>query len=92
MVCSNISMKVLDSGNCTVVMEENVLGFERYTLKYLGVKGNCVCKLLSNGSENKVLTISVCINIYTRAHKHTCISQETAKANVARCYYSCNFS
>lgn len=31
---------------------ENVLVSRKYTLKYLGVKGHSVCKLLSSDSEN----------------------------------------
>lgn len=34
-----------DLDNCTMVMEENVLGFRKYVLKYLRRKGNHECNL-----------------------------------------------
>ena len=35
--------------HCTVVIYENVLGFRKYTLKSVGVKGHRICNFLSNG-------------------------------------------
>lgn len=78
-------MKVLDSGSCTGVMEEDVLVLKRYALKYLGVRENCVCKLVSNGSENNVLNIYL---MYKHIHLHTNIHAQMKKrvrVNVARC-------
>lgn len=69
-----------------MVTEENVLVLKRNASKYLGVNTkNSVRKLLSNGSENKVLNIAVCIHIYM--YLHTCINQEQNESKCDKMFW-----
>ena len=38
--------------NCSVVIQENILGLRKYTLGYLKVKGHNICNLFPDGSTN----------------------------------------
>lgn len=48
----HISVKSIDFDTGTVVMHDNGLVLDRFSLKYLGVKGHNICNLLSRGSDN----------------------------------------
>lgn len=54
---------------------------EKYTLKYLGVKGNHVCDTLLRSSGKNYEHIYTYVCVYTHLYTHTYIYREGEKEN-----------